>query len=597
MRRKNALIVALLATAIITSILLSGVEAQLYGGTLIIVARGDGPHLNPSLHWSPTVVYPGSQIFNALIEHDFQLNPKPDLAESFEVSENGLKYTFYLVENANWHDGEPFTSADVKFTFDEMLPLHPGGGITLAPIESVETPDDYTVVFNMKYVFPAFPNFLGTYYAPIAAKHLFEGTDILNNPYNMNPIGTGPFKFVEWVKGDHITLVRNEDYFREGKPYLDKIIFNLRLAGDTSAQMLALEKGEIDYIERLPFSAINQLQKTPGVNVVLWKHSSQSVQRLYFNLRNPILSNVKVRQAIAHAIDLDLIVDRVTFGYTTKGTSPIASYASTYNPDVRIYEYDIVKANELLDEAGYTKGTDGIRFELDCTTEVDASAEKLQEVMKEMLSEVGIKMNIVRLEEAAMIEKVFVDWDFDMHTLSIGSGPDPDRLKAIFHSDAIQRKPHANAMGYSNDRVDELFELGAITVDVETREEIYGEIQSILKEELPSIPIWESPWPLAYREEYFGLPAGVWGGLRTHLQNVWWVGGESETPAPGIPEDVIDIITAMEASISELEANYEQLDSQFTSINNKLSASTNISYASIALAIIAIIAAYMLTKK
>jgi len=369
LRRKNVLILTLLTTAIITTILLSSVEAEVYGGTLIIAARGDGPHLNPSLHWSPTVVYPGSQIFNALIEHDFQLNPRPDLAESWEISEDGLKYTFHLVENASWHDGEPFTSADVKFTFDEMIPLHPGGTrITLKPVESVEAPDDYTVVFNMKYVYPAFTNYLGTFYAPIAAKHLFEGTDILNNPHNNNPIGTGPFKFVEWVKGDHITLVRNDDYFREGKPYLDKIIFNLRLSGDTSGKMLAIEKGEIDYIERLPFSAVDQLQKTPGVNMVLWKHSSQSIQRVYFNLRNPILSNKNVRQAIAHALDLDLIVDRVTSGYTTKGTSPISSIAATYNPDVPMYEYSISKADELLDAAGYPKDAAGIRFEIDCST-------------------------------------------------------------------------------------------------------------------------------------------------------------------------------------------------------------------------------------
>ena len=244
-RRGFPLSVALFAGAVLFCLLshpLStdrawGQERPRYGGTFIVGSGGDPVTLNLATDFSTIDTLAASSIYNMLVKSDADLNPQPDLAESWKVSNDGLTYTFQLVKNATWHDGKPFTSADVKFTFAEVLKkYHPRGSVVLNSVESIETPDPHTVVFKLKQPFDPLMKFIGNE-AFIIPKHLYENTDILKNPYNLKPIGTGPFVFKEWKKGSHIALERNPSYFKKGKPYLDKII--IKVVPDASSRMIA----------------------------------------------------------------------------------------------------------------------------------------------------------------------------------------------------------------------------------------------------------------------------------------------------------------------------------------------------------------------
>ncbi|MGB9777971.1 MAG: ABC transporter substrate-binding protein, partial [Candidatus Bathyarchaeales archaeon] len=224
-----------------------------YGGTLIIGLSSEPPHL--VLCGPPTWAFYQvcNQIGNPLVDFDPEtLEWRPCLAESWQITSTAENMTikFNLVKNATWHDGHPFTSADVKFTYENISRMYNSFVDSMMKnyVSSIETPDNYTVIFNFNTPWaPAlYPGYFGGSGICIMPKHLYEGTDIPNNPYNTKPVGTGPFKFKEWKKGDYIILERNENYWKGGLPYLDKIIF--KIIPSATAMALAFETGEIDYV-------------------------------------------------------------------------------------------------------------------------------------------------------------------------------------------------------------------------------------------------------------------------------------------------------------------------------------------------------------
>ncbi|HSC70752.1 MAG TPA: ABC transporter substrate-binding protein, partial [Candidatus Methylomirabilis sp.] len=220
-------------------------EKPKYGGTFVVAIVNDPTTLNPATSSDFYVKIISGTVFDTLVNLDFNLTPVPRLATSWDVSKDGLTYTFHLAK-ATWHDGKPLTSEDVKFTVEQVLgPYHPSGAQYKDRIQEIQTPNPQTVVFRLKTPFGPFLVMLANdlYIVP---KHIYQGTDILKNPARLTPVGTGPFKLAEWKKGDYVRVVRNPDYFMEGKPYLDEIVF--KVAADAGARMLAFEKGEIDYL-------------------------------------------------------------------------------------------------------------------------------------------------------------------------------------------------------------------------------------------------------------------------------------------------------------------------------------------------------------
>ncbi len=495
-----------------------------YGGTVIMSTNAEPPHLNPLNNLLNTGLISG-QLFPALLKYNLDMTPKPWLASSWEISEDGLTYTFYLDENAVWTDGVPITAEDVIFSFEEMIiKHHPSGQSNFSSLESIDAPDDKTVIFNLSENYTPFMVYLSHMMAPIFPKHVYEGTDPLDNPNNFEPKVTGgPFIFEEWVQGDHITLVRNDQYWVDELPYLDRFIF--RFMPEPSTRVLALEAGEIDYIPpgSLPESEVDAVREMEGI--VLGDTGYEafiSVVTFGMNTRRAPFNDVLVRRAISYAVDRDFILEAVYFdhGFVSPGPIPPPSWA--FDPSVTGYDYNPEKARQMLDDAGYPVGDDGVRFSMTITYRPDVYVwSKSAEVIAENLREIDIAVELRPLESAAYYPAVYENWDFDMASVTWGAGPDPHNISAIYHSDNIRPLIFTNFTGYSNPDVDALFDEAKTVTDQEERKELYSQIQAMLIEDSPAIwtvhPIRFS----AYRETLQGMPPGPWYATRDPADEVW----------------------------------------------------------------------------
>lgn len=451
----------------------------------------DPSTLNPALTTDMNTHHLFHEVYEALIELDGNFVPRPGLAESWEVSPDGLSATFHLKKNVRWHDGKPFTSKDVQFGLMEVAGKYsPLGKRVMANVRSIETPDDHTAVFRMKKVFGALIPVNNAYNCAIVPRHLYEGTDILKNPHNVsNPVGTGPFKFKEWVKGDHITFVRNDDYHKPGLPYLDRIIF--RMIRDPSSRALTFEKGEIDVLGvggalmqdfvRLKSLPNVTCSPTPGDPIIVLIAINQ--------VDNKILANKKVRHAIYYAIDRQFMCEKARYGVNPPLNTPIPPvFGAFHNPNTKKYEYDPAKAEKLLDEAGYPRGAKGVRFSLTLVYEhgrgqgVVPSAQ----MIKPMLKKVGIQVKVVPMERPVMFEKAFKNYKFDLFLTTYGGKGDPAAgISRCYTTSSILGKPFSNVARYSNPEVDRLFDEAAASMDQKTRGRAYHKVQEILTEDLP----------------------------------------------------------------------------------------------------------------
>jgi len=507
-----------------------GQETPKYGGTLIVGAGSDPSTLNLAITYSIIDTLAVSSVYNLLTKSDYELNPRPDLAESWKISEDGLTYTFHLVKNATWHDGKPFTSGDVKFTFTEVLNKHhPRGAVVLKAVESVEAPDPYAVVFKLKHPYDPLMKFIGNE-AFIIAKHLYENTDILKNPYNLKPIGTGPFIFKEWKKGSHLTLERNPNYFKKGKPYLEKII--VKIVPDAASRMIAFEAKEIDYLYyvNLPSSEVSRFKNRPGFLVSSRGHEvGPSIMMITFNLRRTPFNHLKVRQAIAHAIDREYIEEKADYGLGKPAISPIASATKwAFNPNVKLYEFNPKKAEQLLDEAGYPRGADGARFKTSIIADRgDFLYAKTAEIIRDYLNKVGIPIELRLVDRSTMIDATYMRWDFDMQVHGFGTGPDPAIAVArTYVSSNIKPVPFANASGYSNKEVDDLFALAEKAPALKKRAEYYYKVQDILVKDLPCLWLSEYGLNSAWRDEFRGLHSWCARSFMSYGDDTWWAKGK-----------------------------------------------------------------------
>ena len=340
------------------------------GGRLVVAADSEPRNLNPAIVASNGVFFVSSKVVEPLAEasYDGKDGLAPRLALSWEGSEDGKSVTFKLREGVTWHDGKPFTSADVAFSALQVWkPLQNLGRVVFKNLEAVEEPDAHTAIFRFAQPTPLqlVRNALPALTA-VLPKHLYEGTDIAANPANNQPIGTGPFKFAEHKAGEYYRLTRNETYWGEGEPYLDEIVY--RVLPDRSAAASALEAEEIDLaaFSAVPLADLDRISKVPGISVVTKGYEGLTYQLIVeINHRRKELADLKVRQAIAHAIDKDFVVKTIFLGHAATATGPVPKNDKQfYDADVPTYAFDVAKANALLDEAGYPKGADGKRFTL-----------------------------------------------------------------------------------------------------------------------------------------------------------------------------------------------------------------------------------------
>jgi len=512
-----------------------------YGGTLVIATSSDPRTVWGLLAGEAMSQYVVCQMFEGLLEFDYTGNKfMPVLAQSWEMSSDGRQFTFHLIRNATWHDGVPFTSADVKFSVENIIyPKETGAyprakeGLTSpgGKFVTVQAPDNFTVIFSWPDPYPTFLPYATTMIMQwVLPKHVFEGVAAADIPAfaaKTNPVGLGPFKFKEWVKGDHITLVRNDHYWRRGEPYLDSIVF--RIIPDDTAKMIAYSTGEVDLIyptnvNLKEFARIkNQL---PAFNSNYNGESGAGgAYVLHLNEKSPILTKKEVRQAIAYAINKTEIQASVLMGLVATTDNFILSTRTwAYNPDIPKYMYDPKKAEAMLDAAGYPRGKDGIRFKLVVKAYPGNSLwYDTSTIIASQLRKIGIDATISAVEYAVYVDQVFVKLNYDLAISGIADGPDPGWLRAYLTSWRIGKGMGSNCMAYNNSRVDQLFTLYGSEPDYNKRVQYLFEMQKIALDEVAVIPLYERRSIFVVRATFGGwFPSSLNGFYYSNLHNVWW---------------------------------------------------------------------------
>jgi len=455
-------------------------------------------------------------IFNGLTKYDKDLKIAPDLAESWDISDDGLVITFHLRKGVRWHDGAPFTSADVLFTYNTVRDPKTGTSYsdTYGPIEKVEALDDYTVraTYNKPFA-PA----LEAWGMGIIPKHLLEGKDLRDDPFCRAPVGTGPYKFSQWITNERITLTANDDYFLH-KPGIDRVV--TRVIPETSTQFLELKAGGIDFMGLTPVQYARQTDTRD------FKRKFQKIRYpnfiytyMGYNLRDKRFKDIRVRKAITYAINIDSIIQGVLLGLGTPCTGPFPPKSWAYNPDVKPYPYDPEKAKALLAEAGW-KDTDGDgyldkngeRFSFTImTNQGNDERRKTAEIIQQDLKAVGIEVKLKIIEWQAFIHDFVMKHKFEAIILGWSLTPDPDAYE-IWHSSKTGEEEF-NTVGYANSEVDELLIEGRQTFDIEKRKKIYHRIHEILADELPYTFLYVPDSLSALDRRFKGVkvePAGIW---------------------------------------------------------------------------------------
>lgn len=461
-------------------------------------------------------------IHDPLVLQDHLYQFQPVLAESWETSEDGLIWTFKLHTGVTFSNGDPFTSADVKYTYEYFM--NPDNatvsGVDFEPIESVEAPDDATVVVNLKGPNPAF-------LAKIATMHILPSkyhAEVGEDAYKGSPIGTGPFKLKEWRPAEFTELEANETHFR-GRPYLDGVRLNVVPEG--SVRATALETGDAD-TSAWQLVTEDNLRLIEDPKFVYYKTTSLAVNHFPLNNALPQLSDKRVRKAMVHAIDRQKVIDDIFSGTATLATANISpALTDWYNPNVTLYPYDVAAANALLDEAGWVMGGDGVRekdgekLSFVCTVISGDQARRPEaEVVQQYLAEVGIDMQIEEAPVAGILQGMR---DGTMHASLYnwtygGDNADPDA------SQTLASDGGNNFCSYNNPRVDELLAAGLVEMDKTARKAIYDEIQTIIADEVPFIPMMYWDWYSIYNARVKGLPAEVLSADPVFFTaREWWI--------------------------------------------------------------------------
>ncbi|XAZ20048.1 ABC transporter substrate-binding protein (plasmid) [Sinorhizobium sp. B11] len=465
------------------------------GGTLNFIVEPEPPTILALAHTAGGTQKVSPKITEGLLTYDFDLTPKPQLATEWSISDDGLSYTFKLRPNVKWHDGKPFTANDVAYSIELLKQVHPRGRGTFANVVKVETPDPLTAIIRLSKPAPYLLSALYAAESPIVPKHIYDNVAIADVPLNKNgsaPIGTGPFVFKEWTRGSHIILERNADYWDAGKPYLDQIV--IRFVPDGAARAAGFETGEFDIggDNPIPLSDLERIKALPNISVDSRGYETKGDQtQLIFNLDNEYLKDVKVRRAIAHAIDLDVILNTVWYGYGHISPTPISTFLSRYHDGlIKPYAYDLAAAEQLLDEAGYKRGADGTRFALRLThNSYNEGFKRVIEYLKQNLTRIGIAATIDSYDFSTYIQKVYTERVFDVTAEYLGNQFDPTLgVQRIYWSKNFKLGlPFSNAAHYANPEVDRLLEAASVEIDEQKRRQEFNDFQRIIAEEVPVV--------------------------------------------------------------------------------------------------------------
>jgi peptide/nickel transport system substrate-binding protein len=445
-------------------------------------------------------------LFDSLVRRDEHFNLEPWLADSWEIPDP-LTYVFHLHHGVRFHNGRPLTSRDVKWTFDSLLTgkIRSSKASTYKWVDHIGAPDENTVVFHLKEPFAALLWNLSD--GAIGIVPFGSGEE-----FNARPIGSGPFRFVNAQQEKEVVIERNPIYWNT-PARLERVYF--KVIPDSTTRALELRKQSADVaINALTADTVLALRRDPNLTVMQAPGTIYSY--LALNLRDPILSDVRVRHAIAYAIDLQPIIHYIWRDQAQPAYSVLPPQHWAYDADVAKYPYDPVRARQILDDAGY-KPANGVRFHITMKTGTEESTRLLAAVLQQQLRQVGIALDIRSFEFATFYADVSKG-AYQIHSLRwIGGNQDPDIFEDIFDSSSFPPKRH-NRTYYSNPRVDALIREGRTTLDQEKRKAIYFEIQQIIAQDLPYINLWNFDNVLVHTNRVRGIelsPAGNYDFLRT----------------------------------------------------------------------------------
>jgi len=471
------------------------------GGVLNLVAQPEPPSLMHGVVTHVATQYVGGKILQGLLTFDTHLQPQPVLARHWTIAPDGLTYTFDLQQGVQWHDGQPFTAKDVLFSFNTFYPEVDKRMASVFGefVASIDAPNANQVVFHLKKPFAPLLSSLGSGLRPIVPEHLYAGTDFRNNPYNLKPVGTGPFMFAEWKRGAYIKLVKNPHYWKPGLPYLDAIVFHV--IPDASARASAFERGDVQVLRSgdADYADMKRLGALPGVT------ASDKGYELYtglaflqVNVRKPPLDNPKVRQAILYALNRPFIVNNIFFGGGEVAQGPFATNSPYHDPQLPQYAYDPAKARALIAESGVDVGKVRIRL---LNGEKGGAWERLAEYTKQALQPLGFRVQVVTSDAATWFQRVS-DWDFDLTYNFIFQIGDPYLTNAyLYRSDYIVKtSPFANVSGYRNPAADALWDKVANTPEGAPRQALYSQLENLLNTDLPIAPIFQMRYPTLYKQ-------------------------------------------------------------------------------------------------
>jgi peptide/nickel transport system substrate-binding protein len=474
--------------------------------TLVMIIESSPANLDPRVGTDAQSERIYKLVFDSLVKRDDHFNLQPWLAESWETPD-ALTYIFHLRKDVRFHNGQPLTSRDVKWTFDSVLDgsLITAKASTYKFVKSVEAPDPSTIIFRMKEPF---------------ATLLWNVSDGAMGivPYGSGPelgrapIGSGPFKFVRAVQDSEVVVEANSDYWN-AKPKILRVRFSV--VPDVTTRALELRKGSVDLaINALSADMVKTLAGEP--NLVVETRPGTVYTYLAFNLRDPLLKDVRVRQALAYAIDRQQIIHYLWRDLAREAPSVLPREHWAFNGEVRQYPRDVAKANQILDAAGYPK-KNGVRFHLTMKTSTEETTRLLAVVLQQQLREAGIALDIRTFEFATFYSDV-VKGAFQVYSLRwIGGNEDPDIFEHVFHSASFPPK-RANRSYYVNPRVDALVDQGRAEMNQAKRQKIYAEVQSIVAEDLPYIHLFYLDNVVVHSKRVRNIeltPSGNYDFLRT----------------------------------------------------------------------------------
>jgi peptide/nickel transport system substrate-binding protein len=474
--------------------------------TLVMVIESSPTNLDPRIGIDAASERIDNLIFDDLLSRGEDLNVAPGLAESWDAPD-ALTYIFHLHRGVTFHDGRPLTSRDAKWTFDSLLQgkIRSTKAAVYKFIDHIDAPDDFTVIFHMKE--PDSTLLWNLSDGAIGIVPFGSGDEM-----TQHPIGSGPFKFVSAETDREVVIERNDQYWGE-KAKLARV--RLAVVPDETTEALELRKGSGDIaINSLTPDTVRTLARDPALAVETG-HGTR-LAYLGFNLRDPILKDVRVRQAIAYALDRRPMIEYLWRGEAEAASSVLPTQSWAYNGDVSVYDHDPQKANRLLDAAGYA-AVNGVRFHLTMKTSTDANTRLMVAVIQQQLRAVGIALEIRSFEFATFFSDV-THGAFQMYGLRwIGGNEDPDIFEYAF--DSAKFPPHgANRGFYSNPKVDALIDRARREVDLKARKPLYAEVQRILAQDVPYINLWYLENVVVHTRRVKNIqlnPAGNYDFLRT----------------------------------------------------------------------------------